>query len=78
LPTWYGHRIKLDSHPSLPSFPSVRGLIAPARTSLDVPQTNFMSWQLKKSSGGTFISEGAQCRCHLGTEGNKGNEEFKN
>jgi hypothetical protein len=47
----------LESQPSSPSFP-VRALIAPARTSLDVPPANFAEHRLAKAGIGQFKAQG--------------------
>jgi hypothetical protein len=49
-------RLLGGSHTSLPSFPSVRGVFAPGRTSPEIPPTSLTSWKLNKSPSGTFSS----------------------
>ncbi len=51
-----GRCFRLGSHASFPSFPSVQGLFAPARTSLEIPSMSLTSWKLNKSPSGTFSS----------------------
>ena len=51
-----GRRFRLGSRSSLPSFPSVQGLFAPGRISLEIPSTSLTSWKLNKSPSGTFSS----------------------
>ena len=46
----------LGSRSLLPSFPSVQGLFAPGRISLEIPSTSLTSSKLNNSPSGTFSS----------------------
>jgi hypothetical protein len=54
-PKWL-RRLGLGSRTSLPSFPSVRGLFAPGRISLEIPSPSSTSWKLNNSPSRTFSS----------------------